>query len=82
MTESQNSMAMPSSIGGYQAWAGPSVGEPGVAPAVASDSRGRRWLVRSVAALAVALVLLFYSPLAWFAGDRLTIRQQPVPADA
>lgn len=83
VTESTNSIAAPSSIGGYPwAGAGPSVVDPGVAPVLASENRARRWLIRSVAALAVAFALVFYSPLMWFAGDRLTIRQQPVSADA
>jgi glycosyltransferase involved in cell wall biosynthesis/uncharacterized SAM-binding protein YcdF (DUF218 family) len=60
------------------------VDAPSVAQATTSPAspRGRRRVAVSLAALVVLYGLVFYTPLVWFAGDVLTIRQEPVHADA
>jgi glycosyltransferase involved in cell wall biosynthesis/uncharacterized SAM-binding protein YcdF (DUF218 family) len=51
-------------------------------PPLEPYSSRRRWIFGGLVTMAFLYILVFHTPLVWFAGDVLTMRQQPVHADA
>jgi uncharacterized SAM-binding protein YcdF (DUF218 family) len=78
----EKAFALSSGARSYQASTAPSVLTQKQKPPAEPYSARRRWILGGAAAIALAYVLVFHTPMVWFAGHELVMREQPVRADA